>query len=486
MRTKTVLVTGASGYVGGRIVPALLAEGASVRCLARTPAKLRAAPWAGDVEILQGSLDDDLSPSMRDIDVAVYLVHSIGEGHDWMDREQRHASRFAAAAKEAGVKRIVYLGGLGASDDKLSRHLSSRQGVGSTLSAASIPTIEIRAGVIIGSASASFEMLRYLVEVLPMMVTPKWVKTRCQPIAIADVVSLVVRAIMSEKDIEGVFEAGGADVVTYAEMMETYARLAGLTRRLLIPVPLLTPRLSSHWVGLVTPVPVPLAHELVESLVNEVVVTENSACAAFNVTPMGLEEAISRALDVTSGGTAPTSFSDADLVYFHPTELDPDWSGGTEFRDEKVLSTSASREQVFHELSTIGGMKGWYSGRWLWTLRGVFDQLIGGPGLRRGRKATLRVGDALDFWRIEEIAAPETLRLRAEMRLPGLAWLTWQISDDHGRTTVTQVASFRPRGLLGRLYWGAVLPFHRFIFPTMLERIVAAAEKEALDSKATT
>ena len=476
MSTSRVLVTGASGYVGGRIVPALLKEGATVRCLARTPAKLRAAPWFSDVEVVRGSVDDDLALAMADVDVAVYLVHSIGEGSDWVHREQRHASNFARAAASAGVKRIVYLGGLGASGDHLSRHLASRQSVGATLAATSVPVIELRAGVIIGSASASFEMLRYLVEVLPVMVTPKWVKTRCQPIGIADVVRLLIGAITAPGDVRGVFEAGGADVVTYAQMMESYARVAGLRRRLLIPVPLLTPRLSSHWIGLVTPVPVPLAKELVHSLVNEVVVTTDSACEAFNVTPIGLDEAISRALDVTNGAGAPTTFSDADLVYYHPNELDPDWSGGTEFRDVQVRQTTLASADVFRELVTIGGAKGWYSGEVLWKVRGILDQLVGGPGLRRGRKSELRVGDALDFWRIEEISAPSTLRLRAEMRLPGLAWLTWRISEEPGTTTVTQIASFRPRGLLGRAYWAAVYPFHGFIFSTMLSRIVESAE----------
>ena len=476
MWTGRVLVTGASGYVGGRIVPALLSEGASVRCLARTPAKLHAAAWFSDVEVVRGSVEGDLSEAMNGVDVAVYLVHSIGEGPDWVATEQRHATNFARAAEAAGVKRIVYLGGLGAVDDQLSRHLASRQSVGAALAATSVPTIELRAGVIIGSASASFEMLRYLVEVLPVMVTPKWVKTKCQPIGIADVVTLVIAAITTDRDIRGVLEAGGADVVTYAQMMETYARVAGLKRRLLIPVPLLTPRLSSHWVGLVTPVPVPLAKELVHSLVNEVIVTTNSACATFAVTPIGLEEAITRALDVTNGGTAPTTFSDADLVYFHPNELDPDWSGGTEYRDVQVLRTDVAPEDVFRELATIGGSKGWYSGGVLWTIRGLLDQLVGGPGLRRGRKSELRVGDALDFWRIEEISAPNVLRLRAEMRLPGTAWLTWRITVEDATTTITQTASYRPRGLLGRLYWASVYPFHGFIFAKMLAGIVDSAQ----------
>jgi len=264
--------------------------------------------------------------------------------------------------------------------------------------------------------------------------------------------------------------------------METYAKCAGLRKRILIPVPLLTPRLSSHWVGLVTPVPVPLAKELVHSLVNEVIVTGNDACVTFGVVPMGLEQAIRRALDTTEKGTAPTTFSDADLVYFQPNELDPSWAGGTEFKDERSRLSSLDPEVIFAELSTIGGEKGWYSGEWLWKIRGVSDQLIGGPGMRRGRKKELHVGDALDFWRIEQVDYPTTLRLRAEMRLPGEAWLTWNLETTPSGTVVHQSATFRPRGLFGRLYWALVWPFHGFIFPSMLKGILSAAEEKALSS----
>ena len=482
MTPGRVLVTGASGYVGGRVVPALLERGLKVRCLVRTPAKLAAAPWFSQVEVVKGSVGGDLSAAMAGVDVALYLVHSIGEGDDWVEQERQHAENFASAALNAGVKRIVYLGGLGTPGVLLSKHLSSRQNVGAIFAASGVPTIELRAGVIIGSGSASFEMLRYLVEVLPIMVTPKWVTTKCQPIAIFNVVALLVAAITSEDVTEGIFEAGGADVVTYAQMMETYAKCAGLRKRILIPVPLLTPRLSSHWVGLVTPVPVPLAKELVHSLVNEVIVTGKDACVTFGVVPMGLEQAIRRALDTTEKGTAPTTFSDADLVYFQPNELDPSWAGGTEFKDERSRLSSLGPEVIFAELSTIGGEKGWYSGEWLWKIRGVSDQLIGGPGMRRGRKKELHVGDALDFWRIEQVDYPTTLRLRAEMRLPGEAWLTWNLETTPSGTVVHQSATFRPRGLFGRLYWALVWPFHGFIFPSMLKGILSAAEEKALSS----
>jgi uncharacterized protein YbjT (DUF2867 family) len=477
MDAARVLVTGATGYVGGRVVPALLERGLSVRCLARTPAKLEVAPWFDQVEIAKGSVEDDLTEAMDGVSTAIYLVHAIGEGADWAERELRQAENFATAASAAGVGRIVYLGGLGDESDALSKHLASRQDVGAALAATGVDVVELRAGVIIGSGSASFEMLRYLVDVLPVMVTPKWVSTQCQPIAIADAVELVVAAVLDERRLSGVLEVGGADVVTYAEMMETYARCAGLRSRVLLPVPVLSPRLSSHWIGLVTPVPVPLAKELVQSLVNEVIVTGRSACEELGVDPLSLEESITRALDVTRGAGPATTFSDTDLVYFHPNELDPEWAGGTVFADRRSAESWVSPTVLFDELSTIGGSKGWYGGKLLWQVRGIMDQLIGGPGLRRGRRPVLRVGDALDFWRIEAVVPPTRLRLRAEMRLPGMAWLTWTITERGDGSSIEQVATFRPRGLLGRLYWYAVLPFHHFIFPTMLARIVEEAER---------
>jgi len=470
-----VLVTGASGYVGGRLAPALVDRDIEVCCLARTPAKLDAAPWRASVEVVQGDVGGDLSEAMNGVDVAVYLVHSIGQGEGWAVREQDDARSFARAAKEAGVRRIVYLGGLGRDGEVLSKHLQSRHDVGRLLASTGVEVVELRAGVIIGSGSASFEMLRYLVEVLPVMVTPRWVETHCQPIAIADIVALLVEAVTRDEPLGGIYEVGGPDVVTYAEMMALYAEVAGLARRRLIRVPLLTPRLSSHWVGLVTPVPVPLARELVESLVNDVTVEDRPATRVFSIQPMTLREAIGRALAATVEDRVPTSFVDADLVVFRPFPTDPEWSGGTVLKDVRHGVASAAPEEVFRCLEQIGGQKGWYAGEWLWRLRGVLDQLIGGPGLRRGRRSTLGVGDALDFWRVEELEVGRRLRLHAEMRLPGEAWLSWDLAPVASGTEVTQTAVFRPRGLLGRVYWVVAAPFHRFVFPGMLAGLLAEA-----------
>ena len=479
MSPRTVFVAGASGYVGGRLVPALCQKGIEVRCLARTPAKLSAAPWSDSVEVVRGQVGDLPPEALKGIDVAVYLVHSIGQGAGWDVREQVDARAFAVAASEAGVRRIVYLGGLGAAEDDLSVHLTSRQRVGVALASTGIEVVELRAGVIIGSGSASFEMLRYLVEVLPVMIAPRWIRTRCQPIAIADVVELLVEAVTHEPAIGGIYEIGGPDVVSYSEMMTLYCDVAGLPRRRLVTVPFLTPGLSSRWVGLVTPVPVPLARELVESLVNEVVVTNDDAFTAFGIVPMSLREAIERALAATEEGRVPSTFTDADLVHFVPTPTDPDWSGGTTLRDVRTATTDAPPDVVFHSVTSIGGAKGWYSGEPLWKIRGIADQIVGGPGLRRGRKATLAIGDALDFWRVEDLVVDRRLRLHAEMRLPGEARLTWDLaSTDTNGTRITQTALFRPKGLLGRLYWYAIAPFHRFVFPGMLAGIVGDAERE--------
>ena len=480
---KNVLVTGATGYVGGRLVPSLLGAGYQVRCLVRTPTKLNATAWVNDVEIIEGSLDGPLDDTLRDIDVAIYLVHGIGEGPDWVAKEARDATHFRESAERAGVRHIVYLGGMGEDNAALSSHLASRHAVGRALADGSIPVTELRAAVIIGSGSASFEMLRYLVEVLPVMVTPKWVRTKSQPIAITDVLHYLMATIALQNPEGGVYEIGGPDVVSYAEMMALYAEVAGLKRRRLIPVPVLTPRLSSHWVGLVTPVPASLARPLVDSLVNEVIVRDLRAVETFGPPQRSLRDAIELALGRTSEGNVPTSFSDADLQLFRAYATDPMWAGGTVLTDVRIAHTSASIGAVYTAISSLGGAKGWHRGEWLWRLRGFLDLVIGGPGLRRGRRhhEHLRVGDFVDFWRVESLETNHSLRLHAEMVLPGDAWLEWEIETESEATKVTQRASFKPKGLLGRAYWYAVVPFHHLVFPGLLHGILRDAATYPLE-----
>jgi uncharacterized protein YbjT (DUF2867 family) len=499
-----VLVTGASGYIGGRLVTVLLERGYRVRCLVRTPEKVRAAPWRDAVEIVQGDVGSDLSAAMNGVDAAFYLVHSIGSSPEWVEHDRAVAENFRRAAEDAGLRRIVYLGGLGDhSSDELSEHLASRQEVGAELAKGSVPVVELRAAVIIGSGSASFEMLRYLVEVLPAMVTPRWVDTKCQPVAVRDVLHYLAESLTAP--VAGrVLDVGGPEVLTYRQMMAQYAEVAGLRRRLVVRVPLLTPGLSSRWVGLVTPIPPMLAKPLIESLINDVVVTGEAAADAMPIEQLGYREAVALALGRSHSGDVPTSWAHAELGGRPPAEpqpTDPTWSGGTVKVDQRTRHVAATAPDVFEVVCSIGGSKGWYTGDWLWSLRGLLDSLVGGVGMRRGRlhPQRLSVGDPLDFWRVEALTADNLLRLRAEMRLPGDAWLQWQIEtpaatagaaasaggaaggDDGARAvggvTVTQTARFHPRGLLGRVYWIAVAPFHRLIFPGILAGICADAER---------
>jgi len=481
-----VLVTGASGYVGGRLVGVLLEQGYRVRCLLRTPGKVARAPWHGKVEIIAGDVSGDLTEAMRGVDAAYYLVHSIGATADLVARDRAAAENFRSAAAQAGVRRIIYLGGLGdASTDELSEHLSSRQEVGEELARGSVPVVELRAAVVIGSGSASFEMLRYLVEVLPAMVTPKWVDTRCQPVAVRDVLHFLVESLTA--DVAGmVLDVGGPEVLTYREMMARYAEVAGLRKRLVVPVPVLTPGLSSRWIGLVTPLPPALARPLIESLVNDVVVTGTPAVEKMPTTLCTYREAVELALGRVRSGDVPTSWAHAELggrTPAQPQPTDPSWSGGSVYLDRRDRRIAADPGTVFAVLAAIGGKKGWYSGEWLWALRGLADSLAGGVGMRRGRlhPRELSVGDPLDFWRVEAIEPDRLLRLRAEMKLPGAAWLEWRIepTDGGAGSVVTQTARFHPRGLWGRAYWYGVAPFHHFVFPGLLDGIAEEAERSA-------
>ncbi len=482
------LVTGASGYIGGRLVPELLSAGYAVRCMARDPGKLSERPWSDDVEIAVADAVDEsaVRRALEGVDVAYYLIHSLGTDASFERRDRTAAGIFAAAAKAAGVQRIVYLGGIiSGRAGELSPHLRSRAEVGDILLASGVPTAALQAAVIIGSGSASFEILRYLTELLPAMVTPKWLDTRIQPIAVRDVLRYLAGSAALPADVSRRFDIGGPDVVTYAEMMRRYAEAAGLTPRIIVPVPLLTPRLSSLWVGLVTPVPASLAMPLVESLRNEVVCSEHDIAEYIPDPPEGLlplGQAITLGLRRTREGAVSTRWSSAAApgAPSDPLPTDPSWAGGPLYVDARNSVVQASPAALWQVIEGIGGESGWYSFPAAWPVRGLLDRLAGGPGLRRGRgdPRHLLAGDALDFWRVEAIERGKLLRLRAEMKLPGLAWLEMSVGQDYdGLTTYSQRAIFRPRGLAGHAYWRSIAPFHGVVFGGMLRNITATAER---------
>ena len=485
MATRS-LVTGATGYIGGRLVPELLDAGHDVRVLVRDEAKARAHVWANDVEIAVGDATeaDDVRSALDGVDVAYYLLHSIGTGGDFADTERRIASTFAEAAADAGVQRIIYLGGMVPEGEELSEHLRSREQVGDVLLESGVPTAVLQAGIVIGSGSASFEMLRYLTERLPVMVTPRWVHSRIQPIAVRDVLRYLVGCADLPADVNRRFDIGGPDVLTYLEMMQGYAKVAELPRRRVLPVPVLSPWLSSHWVGLITPVPAALARPLVESLRNTVVASDHDISRYVPDPPDGLigyERSVELALTKIRNLDVPTRWSSASTpgAPAEPLPSDPDWAGGSLYEDSRTREVNASPETLWSVIEGIGGHNGWYSWGFAWRVRGFLDRLVGGPGLRRGRRneQDLVVGDALDFWRVESTDDEKFLRLRAEMKVPGLAWLELQVgSMDEGTTTFHHRALFHPHGLLGHLYWWSVLPFHGIVFGGMQRNIAKAAE----------
>ncbi|MFF3365378.1 SDR family oxidoreductase [Streptomyces misionensis] len=482
------LVTGASGYLGGRLVPELLDAGYRVRCLVRTPRKLRDHPWADRVEIVRGDVTDaaSVARAMAGMDVAYYLVHALGTGRDFERTDREAARTFGEQARLAGVKRLVYLGGLtpaGVPERELSPHLRSRAEVGRILLDSGVPTAVLRAAVVIGSGSASFEMLRYLTERLPVMVTPRWVHTRIQPIAVRDVLRLLAGCARLPADVARTFDIGGPEVLTYLEMMQRYAAVAGLPRRVILRVPVLTPGLSSYWVGLVTPVPAAIARPLTESLRYEVVCHENDIeryVPSPPGHPLGFDRAVALALQRIREARVDTRWSSAAVpgAPSDPLPTDPDWAGGSLYTDVRERAADVPPEALWRVVEGIGGENGWYSFPLAWAVRGRLDRLVGGVGLRRGRRDArrLRVGDSLDFWRVEEIERGRLLRLRAEMRLPGLAWLEMRVEDDGGGgCRYRQRALFHPRGLLGHLYWWSVSPFHAVVFGGMARNIVRAA-----------
>jgi uncharacterized protein YbjT (DUF2867 family) len=482
------MVSGASGYIGGRLVSRLLDEGYRVRCIGRSARKLRERPWGHreGVEVIEADVEDRerVTEAMRGCRAAYYLVHSmVLAGKSYREKDRRLASSFAEAARDAGVARMVYLGGLGETGEQLSEHLSSRREVEERLESTGVPVTTLRAAMIIGSGSASFEILRYLVERLPVMITPRWVAVECQPIAVRNVLTYLVECLKAPETTGRALDIGGPEVMTYRDLMQEMASCLGLRRRVILPVPVLTPRLSAGWIHLVTPLSHRIARPLAEGLRNRVVVRDDTAAQVMPQRLLTVREAFEAALGRYRSADVSTKWSDAG-----PIPGDPDWAGGTVFEDRRQTRVEAPTDAVYQAFSRLGGDHGYYAADRLWRLRGVMDRLVGGPGLRRGRRHPTEVsyGEAVDFWRVTGVEEGRYLRLRAEMKLPGVATLEFEVVPDSGSgahgSRVTQTARFKPKGLFGLLYWYAVAPLHGIVFEGMLRGIREAAEREGAAS----
>jgi uncharacterized protein YbjT (DUF2867 family) len=484
-----IVVTGATGYVGGRLVPRLLEAGHDVRAVVRAPERLAGRAWLDKVEVVRGDVlePETLVTALAGASVAYYLIHSMGAGEGFHQRDLDAARSFGAAARDAGIEKIVYLSGLGDPDETLSDHLRSRHATGDALREAGVPVVELRAGVVVGSGSElragvvvgsgslSFEMVRNLTERLPMMICPRWVYTRTQPIAIRNVLEYLVAAAKLPVGPGHVIEIGGADQLSYGDMISRYAGVRRL-RRFLIPVPVLTPRLSSYWVHWMTPVSAGIVRPLVEGLRNESVVRDPRPARDLfpGIQPMGYDAAVRRALRRLEDGELESSWCDAlrsSLGDEQPVVLDAREGMLVERRQ---VTVDVPAERLYRAFTGLGGRRGWLTMNWAWRLRGALDRMIGGVGFRRGRRhpSALRVGDALDFWRVEALESGRLMRLRAEMKLPGRAWLEFKAEPQPGgRTRLTQTALFGPRGLLGLMYWYAMYPAHSLIFSSMIRRV---------------
>jgi uncharacterized protein YbjT (DUF2867 family) len=478
-----ILLTGATGYVGGRLLSLLQRQGIPVRCVTRRPEAFRDRVNA-TTEIVQGDVFDpeSLRSAFEGVETGYYFVHSMGDNSDFESQDRIAAENFAKAATHAGVRRIVYLGGLGNPDEKLSKHLRSRQETGDILRAHHSQVIEFRASIVIGSGSLSFEMIRALVERLPVMICPRWVQVKAQPIAVEDLLAYLVAALQLPSIPSQVYEIGGPDQVSYGQIMHEYARQRGLTRWM-IPVPLLTPYLSSLWLGLVTPLYARVGRKLVESLRNPTLVSNNLAEAVFSVRPRDVRDAIARALVNEDREFAETRWSDA----LSSAGQSKSWGGdryGSRLVDSRTITVAVSSERAFAPIRRMGGRTGWYYGNWLWSVRGFLDLLVGGVGVRRGRRDSdnQHVGDPLDFWRVEVFEPNHRLRLQAEMKLPGRAWLEFEVNPFEQGSTIRQTAIFDPLGLAGLLYWYGIYPLHQFVFAGMLRNLARAAESSDRDS----
>lgn len=490
MSKRLALVTGATGYIGGRIVPRLLEAGFAVRVFVRNAEKLRDVPWASHVEVFEGDLADATAVMLTctGVDILYYLVHSMGQKGDFEETELACAHNVAEASASSGVARIVYLGGLHPADENLSKHLRSRAEVGQILLESGVPTAALQAGVIIGSGSTSFEMIRHLTDVLPVMTAPKWVGNLIQPIAVRDVLYYLIAAADLPANVNRTFDIGGPDVLKYSAMMNVYAVEVGMKERAILTLPVLTPYLASQWVNLVTPIPRALAVPIIASLQHDCVVNERDINDFIPEPEGGLtpyRRSVHLALEKLQSGEVETSWKNTsvDGAPSNPLPSDPDWARQTVYVDLKERDTAASVAHVWAIIEGVGGENGWYSLPVAWAARGLMDKMVGGVGLRRGRinSMSLRVGEALDFWRVERVDHGSFLRLRAEMKLPGLAWLELSVtpSESGSGSHYKQRAIFFPKGLRGRLYWFSILPFHGLIFNGMAKSITAAALKRS-------
>jgi uncharacterized protein YbjT (DUF2867 family) len=478
-----VLVTGATGYVGSRLVPLLLNEGYSLRVLARDPQRLQGRPWLSDVEVIAGDVlkPETLPYSLKEVDIAYYLIHSMSSAGDFYNRDLDAATNFSNAAKEAKVKRIIYLGGLGDPESDLSLHLRSRQETGEKLKETGIPVTEFRAGIIVGSGSASFEMIRYLTERLPIMICPRWVYTRGQPIFIDEVLDYLIQALVTPASAGKIIEIGGADILTYGEMMLGYAKVRGL-RRYLIPVPVLTPRLSSYWVHWVTPIPAEIAQPLIEGLRNEVTVRDPLAHTLFpDHKLMGYESAVKMALDALEAKQVESTWTDSLAASLGDRPIVTLENTEGMITETRQLKVQAQPKAVFQAFTSLGGDNGWLYANGLWRLRGLMDRAVGGVGLRRGRRhpTQIRIGDPLDFYRVESLEPNRKMLLRAEMKVPGKAWMQFSVHPlDHGFSQLTQTAYFAPKGLFGHIYWYLLYPIHAIVFSGLIRALGLKAESK--------
>ncbi|MDF2049157.1 SDR family oxidoreductase [Arthrobacter sp. Cr_A7] len=480
---KTVLVTGATGYIGGRLVPKLLEAGHSVKVLVRSPDKIAGVPWRDDVEVVESSLDDGdaLRAALAGVDVFYYLVHSMAAGAGFEAKEQAMARTAAQAAADAGVDRIVYLGGLHPKGVELSTHMRSREAVGQVFLDSPVDAVVFQAGVVIGSGSASFEMIRHLSETLPLMPAPSWVRNRIEAIAVRDVLYYLVAAASLDGPINRTFDVGCRQVLTYAGMMKEYAAEAGLPYRVVLALPVPAPKLAGMWVALTTPIPLSMAVPLVQSLQHDAVSNEHDIDQYVPQPDGGLtpyRTAVALALGKERDGQVVTTWANAGVAS-DPLPSDPDWAGHKVYIDERTFHGDVDPAHVWTVIEGIGGRNGWYSLPLAWQVRGWLDKLTGGAGLLRGRRHphTLAIGEVVDWWRVERIDRGRLLRLRAEMRAPGRAWLELSVEPDGTGSRYRQRAIFFPKGLSGRLYWLAVLPFHSLIFPAMARNITGAAQK---------